>query len=257
METRHAFIVEQTGDTHIVASINGIPIHDGATPPETTRAPTRPADHWLSPGENTLTLDVRRGTLGPATSVNATVWDGIADARLAEIHWPQDFPVDPKDKVHGASPLGAVTKRFSIPDDHTRPVYMDAPVHDVPIHGSSEAWAPIRAFHEAFVRGDKDGVLEGLSLRASEWHRYYEAEISKPEVVRKLVDDSVPGTYNMMPLDQALTRFEPCAGGRMYKVSRTDGRPLIYGKCTTGDVKPCTLDAPFIVWNDNRYRIFF
>ncbi|MFO0615800.1 MAG: hypothetical protein U0414_24615 [Polyangiaceae bacterium] len=255
---RYGLIVAQSGATHIGVSINDIPLHDVGLPRETFKGATTPPDHWLMPGANVLTMRVKDGVVGPSTAVNATVWDGETDERLAEIHWPHDYAVDdPTRFQHGSAPREVVARPFAIPDTHRRPIYMDAPRRDVPLRGDAEAWAPIEAFHDAFERGDRDGVFEGLSLKASEWFRYYQASMSTPEAVRKMVEDMVPGPYEMLPLDRGATVFEPIAGGRMLRVLRADGLPLITGRCADPSIKPCLLPRPFLVFHEGRYRILY
>lgn len=258
MPARYGLIMAQSQSTHVVGSLNDIPLHDRAMPVDEFIGATTPPDHWLMPGPNVLTLQVPKGSVGPTTAIKATVWDGDTDTRLAEIEWPRDFSNgDPRMLLHGASPAHPVSVPFVMPDDHPRPFYMDAPVRDVPVNGDDEAWQPILAFHRGFVEGDRDAVAEGFALRAEVWDRAYDAKISKPGAVRQMVEDKVRGPYDMLPLDRDLTRFERIAGGRMLRVKRLDGLPLIAGKGRHEGAEPAVLPMPFLVFREGRYRIVF
>lgn len=258
MPNRYGLIVAQSQSTHVVTSLNDIPVHDRAMPADQYKGATTPTDHWLMPGPNVLTLQVPKGTVGPTTAIDATVWDGDTDTTLAEIHWPRDFSNgDPRAFLHGASPGHPVTVPFVMPDDHPRPFYMDAPVIDVPIEGDDETWKPILAFHRAFVEGDREGVMQGFALRAEVLDKAYDFTVSKPGAVRAMVEKNVQGPYRMLPIDRDATRFERIAGGRMLRVKRLDGLPLIAGTGDHDGADPAVLPMPFLVFREGRYQIVF
>ncbi|MFO0617584.1 MAG: hypothetical protein U0414_33630 [Polyangiaceae bacterium] len=269
MPSRYGFVVAQSQDSHIVASLNDIPLRDTIMPVDRYKSSTVPPDHWLMPGPNVMTLEVVRGVVGPETAINANLWDGDTKEHLAEIHWPKDFSSEPAELAHGGRPITAsVAKAFVLPDSHPRPFYADAPVRDVPLRGDPQTWAPIRAFHDAFTRGDKAGVLEGLSLRLEVWARAYQSKNADPGAVAAELDRNVPAPFKMLPLDPDATVFEPIAGGKMLRVRRLDRLPVIAGKCVDEDTtpadlgeprgpQPAKLETPFLVFLDNRYRIVF
>lgn len=259
MLSRYGFVVAQSGGTRVVASVNGIPLRDTTMPLERAKNSTNALDHWVMPGPNVVTLEVPSGVVRPDTSINVTVWDAVEKTYPAEIHWPRDFTNgDPALLEQGAGPRQSVSLPFVIPDDHARPLYMDAPARAVSPAGDDDTWAPILAFHSAFERGDREGVIEGLSLRASEWTRHYQSKMSEPGTVRALVDKQVPGPYRMLPLVRGATVFEPIAAGRMLRVRRLDGLPLIAGKCLEpGAGAPAELAMPFLIFHDDRYQLLF
>jgi len=258
MPARYGLIVAQSQSTHIIGSLNDIPLHDRTMPVDEFIGATTPPDHWLMPGPNVLTLRVAEGTVGPTTAVKATVWDGDENTKLAVIEWPTDFSNgDPRALLHGASPGHPVSVPFLIPEDHPRPFYMDAPEIDVPIQGDDATWQPILDFHRAFEQGDRAGVTEGFALRAEVWDKAYDAEISKPGAIQEMVEKHVKGSYRMLPIDRDATRFERIAGGRMLRVKRLDGLPLIAGKGDHEGAEPALLPMPFLVFHQGRYRIVF
>jgi hypothetical protein len=260
MPSRYGFIVAQSQDSHIVASLNDIPLRDTIMEVDRFKSSTVPPDHWLMPGPNVMTLKIVRGVVGPETSINANMWDGDTKEHLAEIHWPKDFSADPAELAHGSRPRTlSITKPFVLPDSHPKPFYADAPVRDVPLRGDEETWAPIKAFHDAFERGDKDGVLEGLSLRLEVWAKAYQSSNASSGAVRAELEKNVPAPFKMLPLEPDATVFEPIAGGKMLRVRRLDRLPVIAGRCLYDGPgpEPAELEAPFLVYLDNRYRIVF
>lgn len=255
---RYALVIAQSQDTHIVTSLNDIPLRDTIMPVDLARNSTTPPDHWMMPGPNVLTLEVKRGVVGPETAIDAVVWQADTKAHLAELRWPRDFTTDPLELAHGGGPRNTMAKPFVLPDDHPRPIYMDAPVRDVPLRGDDATWAPIRAFHDAFLRGDKEGVREGLSLRVEVWNRAYQSKNSDPAAVQAELDKNVPAPFKMLPLEPEATVFEPIAAGRMLRVRRLDRIPLIAGQCVEpGDTQPAKLEMPFLIFHDNRWRMIF
>jgi hypothetical protein len=253
MAARYGLVTAQSEETHIIVFLNGLRLYDTVMPTDRYKSETVPPDHWLKPGNNELTLKVVSGVVGPVTVVSATLWDGDTNEKLALIQWPHDFPVVPTTGIR----MDTCSKAFSIPLDHKRPLFMDAPVTDVPPEGNDALWAPVLGLHGGLSRGEPDPVFDGLEFRAREYNRFYEVAASTPEATRKTVDDRVTAPYQMIPIDKDVTRFEPSTDGRLVCVRRLDGLPVIAGKPTVPDIPTCVLERPILVMNEGRYRILY
>ena len=93
-------------------------------------------------------------------------------------------------------------------------------------------------------------------MKTEEHHRFHGVDESAPETVRRVVGERVQEPYSMQPLDRSLTVFEPRAESRLYRVTRLDGRPVIYGYPETAKA-PAYKVNPFLVFARDAYRILF
>jgi hypothetical protein len=250
VKTVYVLQVHQSHQTALMVSLNGIPLYDKVMGEETRGTTTSP-DQWLMPGLNTLSLTMKRGEVNPTTAISTILRDGNTNTKLATITWPNDF-VTPTE----SAPLGTRTAQFSIPDTHERPIWMNAPRMNLPREGDALAWAPIEALVAAFRAGDAEGVYEGIRLKTEEHHRFHGVDESAPGTVRRVVGQRVQEPYAMQPLDKSLTVFEPCFDGRLHRVTRTDGRPLIHGAPAAAGAPVYSMN-PFLVFVRDSYRILF
>lgn len=250
MKTAYCLQVDQTYRSDLMVCLNDIPVYDRVVDGESLGVAIAP-DQWLVPGPNTVSLTMKRGEAGPSTAIAVFVRDMRADTVLATIRWPHDFalPTNP-------APLGTRTHTFAIEGTHDRPVWMDAPRTDIPLRGNDLAWAPIEAMMQAFLKGDALGVFEAIRFKTDEHHRFHDVEESAPETVQKLAAERVKEPYAMQKLDRDITIFEPHAEGRVYRVRRLDGRPVIYGYPITAK-EPVYNINPLLVFAGDRYRILF
>ncbi|NUQ73911.1 MAG: hypothetical protein HUU21_10165 [Polyangiaceae bacterium] len=250
MKTTYCLQVHQSHDTAIMVSLNDVPVYDRVLGNE-ARGTTSSPDQWLFPGENTISLTMKRGEVGPTTAISTILRDAVTNVKLATLTWPDDFatPDDP-------APLGTRTALFELPATHGRPIFMDAPRPILPREGNAAAWAPLEAIVAAFRAGDADGVYEAIRLKAEEHHRFHDVDESSPATVRRVVGQRVQEPYAMQPLDREITVFEPAAGGRLHRVTRLDGRPVILGYPAAAKAPVYSMN-PFLVFTGDSYRILF
>jgi hypothetical protein len=250
VKTNYCLQVDQTYRSDLMVCLNDVPVYDRAVADESVGVSSAP-DQWLVPGTNTVSLTMKQGEPGPSTAIAVFVRDMRTNTKLATIRWPQDFaiPTNP-------APLGTRTHTFEIESTHERPVFMDAPRTDIPLHGNDLAWAPIEAMVQAFLKGDAQGVFEAIRFKTDEHHRFHGVQESAPETVQKLAAERVKEPYAMQKLDRDITIFEPHAEGRVYRVRRLDGRPVIYGYPATAKEPVYTVN-PLLVFSGDRYRILF
>src|SRR5690348_12643192 len=121
MKTIYCLQIDHTHNTELMVSLNGIPVYDRAVGNEALSTTSAP-DQWLVPGENTLSLTMKRGVVGPTTAIAVFVRDMRPNTKIASLQWPANFatPTDP-------APLGTRSVSFTIDSTHERPVFMDAP----------------------------------------------------------------------------------------------------------------------------------
>jgi len=250
MKTTYCLQIDHTHNTAMMVCLNGIPVYDRAVENEALSTTSAP-DQWLVPGQNTVSLTMKRGTVGPTTAIAVFVRDMRTNTKIATLQWPADFatPTDP-------APLGTRVASFDVDESHERPVFMDAPRTVIPPEGNAMAWAPIEAMVRAFQSGDSNGVYEAIRLKTEEHHRFHDVKESAPETVRGLVEKRVKEPYWMLPLERDLTIFEPCADGKVYRVQRIDGKPVIYGYPATAKA-PAYKINPFLVLVGNGYQLLF
>ncbi len=248
MNGSQSLIVIQPAATHVAVSVNGIPLHERTMPPSEGESTTTPVDHWLRPGENVLSL--RAYDCRPGATTITRVYSAAGRSYLAEIVWPRDFAA-----LDGAEPTRVLSKSFTMPETHLTPAYATAPRVSVPPEGTPETWAPIEALHGAFAEGRPDGVFDGLSFQSAERHRYHPTRSAGVDVLRAHANERVTAPYKMVPLDREQTRFESCADGKLVRVRRIDGVPLIAGEPTTPDTPGYQLSRVFLILSEGRYRI--
>lgn len=250
MKTVYCLQVDHTHHTAMMVCLNGIPVYDRAVGNETISTTSAP-DQWLVPGQNTMSLTMKRGEVGPTTAIAVFMRDMRTNTKLASIQWPADFatPTDP-------APLGTRVASFDVDATHERPVFMDAPRTIIPPEGNEMAYAPLEAMVRAFQSADPDGVYEAIRLKTEEHHRFHGVQASAPETVRRLVAERVKEPYWMQPLDRDQLFFEPCADGRLHRVTRRDGNPVIYGYPATAKA-PAYKINPFLILMGDGYRILF
>lgn len=250
MKTVYCLQVHQSHDTALMVSVNDVPLYDRALGDE-ARGTTSSPDQWLMPGANTLSLTMKRGEVGPTTAISTTLRDAVTNTKLATLTWPADFATPTE-----SAPLGTRTASFNVPATHGRPVFMDAPRTTIPREGNALSWAALEAITAAFRAGDADAVYEAIRLKSEEHHRFHGVDESSPETVKRVVSQRVQGPYTMQPLDRSGTVFEPCHDGRLYRVTRLDGRPVIHGYPTSAP-GPAYSVNPFLVFVRDGYRILF
>lgn len=251
MKTVYCLQVHHSQGTAMSVVLNGIPLYDSVMGPSEALSTTTSPDQWMVPGENTLSLTMKRGEVGPTTAISTTLRDMDTNLMLATVTWPGDFATATE-----SAPLGTRTAVFQVPATHGRPVFQDAPRAILPVEGNAAAWAPLEALVAAFRAGDAAGVHEGIRLKSEEHHRFHGAAASSPETLSRVVSERVQEPYVMQPLDRSQTVFEPCADGRMHRVRRLDGRPVIHGY-PAGARAPVYSLSPFIVFVGDGYRLLF
>jgi hypothetical protein len=269
MPTRYYWHVRHGLTVNAAVRLNGITLHHGSTTSQD--GITAPVDHFLQPGENVLEVEIR--TADP-TSGSAFFYAGILGSRdeiaRVELSWPEDFPALPPP----VPPFPTLQARpFVMPADHPRPVFMDAREERVPAEGTDETWAPIRALHAAFERGDADEVADLFASRAAELHRFHELADTTPAGARAMAQAMVSGAYEMAPLTMGpqaapnpaspsappilggAVYFRECAGGRAVQLLTHDGRPSILGR-SRENPKQRFFFNPVLVREGGVYRIF-
>ncbi len=253
MIARHSLIILQPAGTHIVVSVNGIPLHEATMPPTEGITTTTALDHWLHPGENLIVLDVRGGYRQPTGKLLTRVYKTDTRSLAVEVEWPRDAipPLLPG----VATSAGIASKIFAVATPHETPLHETAPATSVPFEGNDLAWAPIEALHASFERGDANGVYDALEFRAREYFRLNQASEGGPEKLRSDTANRITAPYTMVPLERNVTKFEPCAGGRLVSVSRVDGAPLIAGELPGPEKSGFQIQRVFLVLSDGRYRI--
>lgn len=250
MKTTYCLQVHHTHDTSMMVSLNGIPIYDRTLGDE-ARSTTMAPDQWLIPGVNTLALTMKRGEVGPTTAISTVIKNLELGAKLATVTWPDDFATPTE-----SAPLGTRMATFAVPETHERPMFMDAVRPNLPREGDAEAWACLENLVSAFQAGDASRVFDALRTKSDEHHRFHGVEESAPSTVQKVVGERVKEPYWMLPLDRDLTIFEPAADGRLYRVTRLDGRPVIFGYPATAKA-PVYAMHPFLILTRDGYRILF
>lgn len=250
MKTTYCLQVHHSHDTSMMVSVNGIPLYDRTLGNE-ARSTTISPDQWLMPGLNTISLTMKRGEVGPTTAISTTIRNAITNTKLATVTWPDDFVIPA-----AVAPMGIHTATFLVPDTHERPMYMDAPRPKLPREGDAAAWAVLHSLVAAFRAGDAQRVFEAIRTKSDEHHRFHGVDESAPGTVSRVVHERVKEPYWMLPLDRDLTIFEPCADGRLHRVLRLDGRPVIYGYPATAKAPVYSMN-PFLILTQTGYRILF
>lgn len=250
MKPRFYFNLRHGMTVNAAVRVNGITIHQGSTTSQD--GISGPVDHFLMPGENHLEVEVRGGDPSDGSAFfYAGILDAVSDAPLAQLDWPPDFPALPPP----APPYPTLQIRpFSIPDDHPKPLFFDAPVERVPFEGTPETWAPIRELHAAMERGDAAPIYGLFSTRAAEFYRFYGMAAATPAGARAAIDAMMVGPYDMLPLYRSDLAFKECGGGRAVQVLRLDGRPAIAGQCRANP-KIRYMSNPVLVRHGGVYRI--
>jgi len=250
MRTTYCLQVHQSHDTSMMVSLNDIPVYDKSLGNE-ARGTTIAPDQWLVPGVNTISLTMKRAEVGPTTAISTIVRDAVTNTKLATVTWPDDFATPTE-----SAPLGTRKAAFSVPETHERPMFMDAPRPLLAREGDAESWACLEVLVAAFRAGDAERVFEALRTKSDEHHRFHGVDESDPETVRRTVNERVKEPYWMAPLDRTLTIFEPCADGRLHRVTRLDGRPVIFGYPATAKA-PVYAMNPFLILTRDGYRLLF
>lgn len=250
MPARYHYHIRHGLTVNVAVRVNGFTVHHGSTDSQDGIA--GPIDHFLEPGENRLEVEIR--TADP-TDGQAHFYAGVlaneGDVPLAEIEWPNDFPELPPP----APPFPTLQFRlFTVPDDHPKPLFSDALSETVPLDGTDETWAPVRALHAAFERGDAAAIGELLSTRVEEAHKFYALPDTTPAGASRLVAEGMAaGGYDMLPIFGGQVVFLECAGGRAVQLLRLDGRPAIFGRCRANP-KQAYISNPVLVRHEGVYR---
>lgn len=251
MPAKYHYHIKHGRSVNAAVRVNGITIHHGTTG-GTQDGLAGPIDHFLEPGENRLEVEIR--TADPSDE-QAHFYAGLlaneGDAPLAELEWPKDFPPLPEP----APPFPTLQFRLCVvPGDHPKPLFSDAKRERVPLDGTDETWAPVRALHDAFERGDAAAIGDLLSTRVSEAHKFYALPETTAAGARQLVAEGMAGGgYDMLPILGGQVVFMECAGGRAVQLLRPDGRPAIFGRCRANP-KQAYLSNPVLVRHEGVYR---
>jgi hypothetical protein len=251
MPARYHYHISHGRSVSCAVRVNGITIHHGATE-GTQDGLAGPIDHFLEPGENRLEVDIRLADPGDEQAhFYAGVFANEGDVPLALLEWPKDFPPLPEP----APPFPTLQLRlFAVPDDHPKPLFSDARAERVPLDGTDETWAPVRALHAAFERGDAGTIGDLLSMRVLEAHKFYDLPETTEAGARQLVAEGMAGgPYDMLPLYGGQVVFQECAGGRAVQLIRPDGRPAIFGRCRANP-KQAYISNPVLVRHQGAYR---
>ena len=251
MPARYYYHIRHGLTVNAAVRVNGITIHHGATG-GTQDGLAAPIDHFLEPGENRLEVEIRTAdpTDGQAHFA-AGIYANEGDVQLAELSWPGDFPAPP-DPAPAFPTLQF--RLFAVPGDHPKPLFTEARRETVPLDGTDETWAPVRALHDAFERGDAGAIGDLLSERVSEAHKFYDLPETTPGGSRQMVAEGMAGGgYDMLPLYGGQVVFMECAGGRAVQLLRLDGRPAIFGRCRSNP-KQAYVSNPVLVRHEGVYR---
>jgi hypothetical protein len=250
MPTPYYFHIKHGITVNAAVRVNGITIHHGSS--STQDGIAGPIAHLLEPGENHLEVEIRHGD---PTHGSAFFFAGILlvsdDTALAKLDWPADFPALPPP----APPFPTLQIRpLVIPADHPKPLFADALVERVPLEGTDETWAPIRALYDAFERGDAHAIAELTATRAAEAHKFYDLPETTPAGAAQMASENVGGPFDMLPLYGGQVVFRECAGGRAVQLLRLDGRPALAGRCRANP-KQGYLSNPVLVRRGGAYHI--
>lgn len=220
------------------AFLNDLPLDLGFV--EGPDSMTGGANHWLIPGENTLTMEILRAPLAPppgahpseAESINMmlyTVKDATKSPPVIDVRYRCAFP-DMLSSV--PEPLRRFPfyfkATFTLGVDIYSPLYLESPPAHFECEGTPELHAAVKAIHDAILARDIDAFLDLSSLRYAEFERAFwgaqDASAAKrKEAARKFFSHPM----RVKPLDLRLLHFEPRAGGRVALVSGADGQPAI------------------------------
>lgn len=249
MGTRYYYNIRHGLTVDPVVRLNGVVIRQGTTTSQD--GISGPVDHFLRPGANELEVEIRAGERGHGSAFFYAGILRIDDTVVAQLAWPADYPI-PEPPI----PMYPVirSRSFTVPEDHPKPLLWDAQVEDVPLTGTEEMWAPIRALHEALARGTPEPIYELFATRGAEFYRFYGSREGTPSGLRERVNSMMAGPYDMLPLRSGEVTFHACAEGRGVQVLRRDGLPAIAGQCRTNP-KIRYISNPVLVRHGGVFQI--
>lgn len=212
-----------TRGVRATGGVNDAPVHfsDGEGQTKQSRIPL---NWWLMPGQNLFTLRVE-----PLPGASTAP---LLDAAIA-------FPEDrspPLCRVGWGLPPGVAFSPFHIrlpfqpPKAGQSRVWTDAlPIADLTAAQREGAQALAMAVHGAFASRDLDAILKLLDYRMEEMCLAFEIDLAQHRVnVREDMDELVNGKgYALLPAAPDAVQAHPCCRGRLFRLTRADGGPLI------------------------------
>lgn len=233
------------------ALVNGIPIYQRT--PTANVTPVGPLTHWLTSGENTITVE-----LFPAPPSPLTPYLGPHFAIFVLDAEDQDTPLFSWEYPTSVASLGLPIDlplvgggALHIPDELPEPVYRRGSREDFPAEGTREQIDAVRELYDAFATRDAARFEAAMELKVTTFERYYGPQpLSRAEALQKINQPWV-----MEPFDAHDLRFDRHADGRVAYVRRESGKPA---------VRAVHRDQPYFGWGsdfymtrlDGRWRIF-
>ncbi|AKT40608.1 hypothetical protein [Chondromyces crocatus] len=222
------------------AMINGIPIYERE--PEANVSPIGPITHWLSRGENAITVELtsappspRTPLLGPHFELQVAR-DGATDQPLFRWEYPDGVA------AVGLTPeLPWVHQGILLVDeDLPEPAYRRGTPEDFPVEGTREQHEAVYALYDAFGARDAARFEAVMGLKVQEFERFYGPQpLSRVEALQRM---NAP--WVMEPFDAQDLRFDRYVDGRVVHVRRASGKPA---------VKAVHRDEPYLGWGSNFY----
>ncbi|MDI1437281.1 hypothetical protein [Polyangium sorediatum] len=249
-------------DVLLHAYLNDLPVFRGPhRGPETQQGG---ANHWLVPGENTLTLDVLRAprprsTGAPPGEPIRFVLFTAADP----VHAPKDVTIIHEvrfSEIIERTPEAEhepyhYTARFDLGVPVNAPVYLSSPMSDVDCRGTPELHQAIADLHASLAAGDVDRFLDLCSLRNEEYVFAYEGLGPTVDSLRDVARGFFASGPIVEPLEPDALHFEARALGRVVCVSRADGRSAIEARTRDDEAAVLRVD-PWLTRKDGAWRIF-
>jgi hypothetical protein len=238
------------------ALVNGVMLYDRIV--QQNVAPAQPVTHWLTTGENTITVELFPAPESPHTpfmgahfaimilpaedlgkEVEHPVFTWEYPTSLSALGLPLDLPLVGGGVLH-------------IAHDLPEAKYRRASREDFPEEGTPEQRAAVQELYEAFASRDPARFESAMQLKVGEFERFYGPQpLSRVQAVQRLNSPWV-----MEPFDAHDLRFERYADGRVAYVRRASGKPAVRAQHR---------DEPYLGWGtnlymtrlDGRWRIFW
>jgi len=221
------FMISQGPRAMVRAYLNDVPFYRFYGPDPVTR--TGPAIHLLVPGENTFTIEIDRADVLNQVFFELSInWDH--DSPVLYFEWPKQAEHLPRD---ARTPF-RFEARFTPEGNLFQPVWLSAPLVDVPCEGTPELKDALRRLHAAIENRDVDAYCSEFSLKAREQERAYpDWPGSSAADMREGMREFFQMDLSLQPLELDDVHFELRGGGRLAHARRTGGGFVI--DCLTLD----------------------
>jgi hypothetical protein len=224
------FVVNFSEGVLARAWLNELPVHKFLA--EGPDSMTGGANHWLVPGENTLTIEVLRVPAGDKWSITMKLYTVKNEHStppdlniLHQVELADYFRALPEERR--AAPF-LYTARFTPDTDVSEPVYLSAPPASFGCDGTPELRQAVKDLHDALVSHDVDGFIRLTSLKDEEYERAFpgqpSATVARQQQSSRKFFSLRP---RIKPLDWKILHFEPRVGGRVAYVTGADHEPAI------------------------------